>query len=315
MKWEKMLLGSSIFNLDIPSQPKINASHSMVFWSNHGTKNATGSPNWWLHGCTSHPSNSPIIRRSCIKSRFRPVCWQQKNGLYEVFEFGAIKDARWMHSFKKGSERLVLYIDEYSWNSACWQIMVNSCIDHVSTLHAYIVLPFLVDISCHFHIDILNSSTKPCSACVMTFSLPPWLLVFEACNIWWTFRAVEDTWRALAAGRSGSRRFRPGDGPCKWGLFEDWMEFVDGQMSLQMQIVCKSLNLNMIYAIPEAPLRSNQCNVISFNHLQSGDAKGSVDLTASFWAPQGIWGVSSCDHCSGKLGFLAIGSDSGSDSL
>ena len=54
------------------------------------------------------------------------------------------------------------------------------------------------------------------------------------------------------------------------------------QMSLQLQIVCKSLNLNMIYAIPEAPLRSNQCNVISFNHLQSGDAKGSMDLTASF---------------------------------
>ena len=54
------------------------------------------------------------------------------------------------------------------------------------------------------------------------------------------------------------------------------------QMSLQMQIVCKSLNLNMIYAIPEAHMRSNQCNVISFNHLQSGDAKGSMDLTASF---------------------------------
>ena len=78
------------------------------------------------------------------------------------------------------------------------------------------------------------------------------------------------------------------------------------QMSLQLQIVCKSLNLNMIYAIPEAHMRSNQCNVISFNHLQSGDAKGSVDLTASFWVPQGIWGVSSCDHCSGKLGFLEI---------
>ena len=78
---------------------------------------------------------------------------------------------------KKGSERLVLYIDEYFSNSACWQIVVNSCLERASTLHAYIVSPCLFDISCHFHIDILNSSTKPCSACVMTFSVPPWLLV------------------------------------------------------------------------------------------------------------------------------------------
>lgn len=101
MKWEKLLLGSSIFNLDIPSQPNFFLHPIPWFLIESWHQKATVSPNWWLHTCTfTHP----------IVSSFGGVASKVVSSLYvgskqmafmRVFEFGAIKDEHWMHSFKK----------------------------------------------------------------------------------------------------------------------------------------------------------------------------------------------------------------------
>ena len=98
MKWEKLLLGSSIFNLDIPSQPKINASHSMVFDPIMAPKKPLDPQ---VDGCTfTHPI-VPSFGGVASKVVSSLYVGSKQMAFMRIFEFGAIKDERWMHSFKK----------------------------------------------------------------------------------------------------------------------------------------------------------------------------------------------------------------------
>ena len=158
MKWEIVALCIHL-HPRYPSQPKLHASPSVVF-DRIMVSVTLGT------FTRQFPSFAGVASKVISTLYFG----SKKNGPHEVFEFGATKDELlWIPLHKKNSKRERFRTVHWwiFWNSACWQIMRNSSLEHVSTLHAYMCYHF------NFFLIVLviftltsPSSTKHCSACV-----------------------------------------------------------------------------------------------------------------------------------------------------
>ena len=141
MKWEIVALFIHL-HPRYPSQHKLHASPSVVFWVTLGTFFLWQFPSF--AGVASKVISTLYFGSKKIgPMRGVGVLEPRKMSAYEFLYIK--KTVNWTF----GTVHWWIF-----WNSACWQIMVNSSLENGSTLHAYMCLPFLFDSSCHFHIDI-----------------------------------------------------------------------------------------------------------------------------------------------------------------